>query len=271
VFALDLHAHTRFFHGRERAARWFDPVGFRMLTWAAAARGLDGVALTNHDYYREFDASVAVPDDLAVVPGNEISTSRGHLLVVGPDPPTDTTPGELTPPEAVDLAHDRGCVAIVAHPYRNSTVRETDADFDAIEINGKHQFAWALVEQLAEERGLPMVGGSDAHYPVEAGRAYTLVDAEKPTPEAVADAIRAGRVEPRVFRDPLHRGIAHAYEYLHRRKGQLDSSLAIEEAPSVEEESPRVAVRAARSRLRDPSDRRERESRSERTGSASDP
>lgn len=250
MFALDLHAHTRFFHGRERAARWFDPVGFRALTWAAAMRGLDGVALTNHDYYREFDAAVATPDDLVTIPGNEITTSRGHLLVVGPDPPTDTTPGEFTPPEAVDLAHDRGCAAIVAHPYRNSTVRETEADFDAIEINGKHPFAWALVEQLAEERDLPMTGGSDAHYPVEVGRAYTLVDAEKPTPEAVVDAIRKGRVEPRVFRGPFHRAISHAYEYLHRQKGQLDSSLAIEEVPSVEEESPREAVRAALGRPR---------------------
>ena len=250
MFAIDLHTHTRFFHGRQRAGRWFDPVGVRALAWAASARGLDGVALTNHDYYREFDSSAGFPDGLTTIPGNEITTDRGHLLAVGPDPPTRTTPGELTPQQAVDLIHDRGCAAIIAHPYRNSTVREVDADFDAIEINGKHPFAWSLVEHLAVERDLPMVGGSDAHYPVEAGRAYTLVDAEKPTPEAVADAIRDGRVEPRVFRDPFHRALGHAYQYLHSRKGQLDSSMAIDEAPSVVEESPRAAVRTARGRPR---------------------
>ena len=105
MYAVDLHTHTRFFHGRRELGDRFDPVGYRLLAAAARLRGLDGVATTNHDYYTAF------PDALGTtaLPGTEITTTRGHLLVVGPDPPAETDPGELTPEAAVEAAESRGC------------------------------------------------------------------------------------------------------------------------------------------------------------------
>ena len=119
TYLVDLHTHTRFFHGFDELGRRFDPLGVRMMALVARSRGLDGFVTTNHDYAREF----AVDGDPSVVPGIELTPSEGHLLVVGPDPPTATEPGRLTPEEAVELAHERGCAAVVAHPFRNSTVR----------------------------------------------------------------------------------------------------------------------------------------------------
>ena len=220
MYRIDLHAHTRFFHGRRRVGDAYDPIGVRLLAGTARARGLDGVATTNHDYCRRFENEVA---GVAVIPGIEVSTSRGHVLVVGPDPPAESKPGELTPSETVELAHNRGCAAIIAHPYRNSTVREVDADFDAIEVNGKHPRTREWVERLAADHDLPMTGGSDAHYPVEVGRAYTAVDVEEPTPENVVRAIRDGRVEPRVDDWLPYRLIGRLYRSIHRGKGQLDA------------------------------------------------
>jgi predicted metal-dependent phosphoesterase TrpH len=223
VYTVDLHAHTRFFHGHERAAAHFDPVGVRLLAGVAHWRGLDGVALTNHDYYRAFDLGGGGESDwfAVTIPGIEITTTQGHVLVVGPDPPRRTEPGELTPEEAVELAHDRGCAAIVAHPYRNSTVRNVEAEFDAIEVNGKHPRTEEWVKRLADNHGLPMVGGSDAHYPIEVGRAYTRIDADELTPEAVVQAIRDGRVEPGVDRGRLNRTVRQFYRKVHEEKGYL--------------------------------------------------
>ncbi|PSQ35415.1 histidinol-phosphatase [Halobacteriales archaeon QS_9_70_65] len=189
MYAVDLHTHTRFFHGRRALGDRFDPVGYRLLAAVARLRGLDGLATTNHDYYTAF------PDSLGTtaLPGNEITTTRGHLLVVGPDPPAETDPGELTPEEAVELAHDRGCAAVLAHPYRNSTIRD-----------------------LGE-------GGSDAHYPFEVGRAHTEVDAEELTPAAVTDAIREGRVDARVDDRLPYRLLRGLYRRIHEHKRQLDS------------------------------------------------
>ncbi|WP_265110250.1 PHP domain-containing protein [Halosolutus halophilus] len=220
MYAVDLHTHTRFFHGRRPLGDRFDPLGVRLLATAARRRGLDGIATTNHDYYTAFDPS----PDVETLPGIEITTDRGHVLVVGPDPPAATKPGALSPREAVALAHDCDCAAIVAHPYRNSTVRELeDVPFDAIEVNGKHPRSQPLVEELAGERDLPLVGGSDAHYPFEVGRAYTVVDADRLTPESVVDAIRDGNVSARVSRSWLDRTLRRGYQAIHRRKHVIDA------------------------------------------------
>jgi predicted metal-dependent phosphoesterase TrpH len=219
VFAVDLHTHTRFFHGHSELGRWFDPVGARLLGGMARFRGLDGVALTNHDYYRDLTVGGG---DLVAIPGIEVTTSRGHLLVVGPDPPTSSVAGELTPTEAVERAHERGCAAIVAHPFRNSTVRTADAEFDAIEVNGKGTESLDWVRRLAGERGYPLVGGSDAHYPIEVARAFTCVDAEELTPESVVEAIRDGRVSARIDDRPSQRLLRAAYRLVHGRKGVIE-------------------------------------------------
>lgn len=214
MYAVDLHAHTRAFHGHRRLGDLFDPIGVRLLAWETARRGLDGVATTNHDYYTPFS-----PSGATVIPGVEVSTTRGHVLIVGPDPPRETDPSKLTPEETVALAHDRDCAAIIAHPFRNSTVTDLDdLPFDAIEINGKHPQTRPLVAEIAEKRNVPLVGGSDAHYPIEAGRAYTLIDAPELTPEAVVRAIRDGRVEARVRNGIVDGLLRRFYREVHRRK-----------------------------------------------------
>nr|WP_303648768.1 PHP-associated domain-containing protein [Haloarchaeobius litoreus] len=209
-----MHTHTRFFHGRQRLGDRFDPMGVRALAAVARWRGLDALALTNHDYYTPFVAA-----DPVLLPGIEISTSGGHLLVVGPDPPRRTVPGELSPTEAVELAHDRDCAAIMAHPFRNSDLRKVDAPFDAVELNGKHLERRTRVERIASRRDLPLVGGSDAHFPFEVGRAHTVVDAPEPTAAAVVDAIRDGRVSVRTAPTRLDRALAPLYDVVHRGKG----------------------------------------------------
>ncbi|MFB6107240.1 MAG: PHP domain-containing protein [Haloplanus sp.] len=216
MFDYDLHTHSRFFHRAPEVASDYDPYAVRATLRVARARGLDGVAVTNHDFLRP---ETLVSD--ACLPGIEISTTAGHLLVVGPDPPTRTAPGELTPTAAVELAHDRGCAAILAHPFRNSTLRRSDAAFDAVEVNGKHPEHRRRVEALAERRGLPLVGGSDAHFPFEVGRVSTQFDVDRVTPAAVVDAIRTGRVRPVVRRGPVMRALGSLYTHVHRHKGHL--------------------------------------------------
>ena len=235
MFNLDLHVHSRFFHGRETAAELFDPIGFRMAARVADYRGLDAIAVTNHDYHRPFRGG-AVP----AIPGIEVSTTKGHVLIVGPDPPTRLEPGTLTPAETVELAHDRDCAAIIAHPYRNSTVRDVDAEFDAIEVNGKHPRTEEWVRALADRHDLPLVGGSDTHYPVEVGRAFTRVDADELTPESVVDAIRDGRVGARVRYETADQLVRRVYRRVHEKKENLhrpeEESPGVGEPPTAEGE-----------------------------------
>lgn len=222
MYAVDLHTHSRFFHGLRGQATRYDSLGLRLHAAVGQFRGLDGFAVTNHDY--TYSAEIATP----TVPGIEVTTTSGHVLVVGPDPPSRTEPGVLTPEETVDLAHARGCAAILAHPYRNSNARESDADFDAVELNGKNPEHIARTRRLAEEKELPLVGGSDAHWPVEVGRAFTRIEADQLTPEAVVDAVRSGRVEPMVELGPTDKLIAEAYHRIHASKGWIDPNYRFE-------------------------------------------
>jgi len=216
VFDCDLHTHSRFFHRGPAVAAGYDPHGVRATLRVARSRGLDGLAVTNHDFFRP---ETVVSD--ACVPGIEISTTAGHLLVVGPNPPSRTDAGTLSPQEAVSLAHERECAAIIAHPFRNSTLRDSDADFDAIEINGKHPEHRRQIERIADERGLSLVGGSDAHFPFEVGRLSTRLDIDRLTPEAVVSAIQNGDVEPVVRTGPVFRLLGSLYTRIHQSKGQL--------------------------------------------------
>lgn len=214
MFAVDLHTHTRFFHGFESRPTRFDPIGADLLARYARWRGLDGVAVTNHDYYTDFDTDTA---SFRMIPGVEVTTSAGHALVVGPDPPARTEPGELTPQEVVTLAHEAGCAAIIAHPYRRSSIHEREACFDAVEINGKHPQEIERVRNLAGRLGLPVVGGSDAHFPFEVGRTYTTFEeTDRLTPESVADAIRDGRVEPHIRNSYPNRLVRTWYRFVHK-------------------------------------------------------
>ncbi|WP_226010629.1 PHP domain-containing protein [Halomicrobium salinisoli] len=229
MYEVDLHTHTRFFHGFPGRPTPYDPVGARLHALVARRRGLDGVAATNHDYCW-YDETV----DVTPIPGIEVSTTRGHVLVVGPDPPEVTAQGQLTPEETVALAHRRDCAAIMAHPYRNGTLPGSGADFDAVEINGKHLENHEDVRALATQRDLPMVAGSDAHYPVEVGRAFTRVYADELTPESVVEAIRESRVEPVVKETALDRVVRPLYARIHRWKGWMP--------PQELEGDPRVDV-----------------------------
>ncbi|WP_435098148.1 PHP-associated domain-containing protein [Halorubrum sp. N11] len=213
VFTVDLHAHTRFFHGFQAKPTPYDPVGAQLLGLWGRRAGLDGIALTNHDYYRAFDGTTGEPQ---LIPGIEVTTTAGHLLVVGPDPPRRTVPGERTPEEVVSQAHRNGCAAIVAHPYRRSRVRESDAEFDAVEINGKHPDNAERVRALAESLDVPVVGGSDAHYPFEVGRTATRIEAPELTPDAVVAAIREGAVEVEIRNSRVDELMRTAYSYTHR-------------------------------------------------------
>lgn len=213
MYDVDLHTHTRFFHGLGIGPTAFDPIGVRLLTQFSRWYDLDGVALTNHDYHAEFDLRSNRP---RVIPGIEITTTAGHVLVVGPDPPARTTPGTLTPEDAVERAHQSGCAAIIAHPFRRSQVHESEADFDAVELNGKHPERHDRVNTLASALELPVVGGSDAHFPFGAGRVHTRIDVTRLTPASIVAAIKAGRVEPRWRQSRLDRFMQRGYGFVHR-------------------------------------------------------
>jgi len=198
---LDLHIHSCY--SKDCAS----PVA-AILTQAIRA-GLDGIAICDHDTMEgSLEARRLVDEmglNLLVVPGIEVTTNRGHLLVLGADEafPVNSDPGDI-----IKIAREHECLIVAPHPYKGypkSLGDVSDLDVDAIEVLNSRfilgKFNKRAVK-MAEALDLPMLGNSDAHFVGMVGRAYTEIDAE-PSVEAVFKAIMDGNTVVHGTRTPL--------------------------------------------------------------------
>jgi hypothetical protein len=149
--------------------------------------------------------------DLKVIPGYEVSSSDGHILVLGV---AELIPKKIPAAEVVERAHALGGLAIAAHPFdviRGGVGKLIySVPFDAVEVsNGRTLLAWRSAKKAAERAHLKMVGGSDSHSLQEMGSVTIEADGD------ILEAIRTGRVTISSNRDRLqliedaYRRIAH--------------------------------------------------------------
>jgi len=159
------------------------------------ARGLDGVAVTEHN---KFDPPKL---DALIVPGVEVSSRDGHIIALNV---RENIPARLPADETIRLIHEQGGVAIIPHPYdpvskcvrlsrlkvRPDAVETVNADALSFYISN-----W-LARRDARAYNLPQVGSSDSHIPQTIGDAYTVVEAKSLSISDILEAIRSGRVRP---------------------------------------------------------------------------
>ena len=168
---LDLHVHSRHSpDGRADLDSIVDQLGFA---------GLNGFALTDHNTvagHRRLAELAREYPMYWLIPGVEVSTREGHLLVYG----VETLPPVHRPlAETLDWIRARGGLSVLAHPFRwaHGVGRRlaSSSAADGIEaLNGHNaELSNARAELIAARRGLTLTGGSDAHSLAELGRAYT--------------------------------------------------------------------------------------------------
>lgn len=207
-FNIDLHTHS-FFSG--------DGVSSPEEMIASARRkGLHGFALTDHNTCKGIDYLIhkglmredGLPvDGFLIVPGVEVSTADGHLLCLGVMLPN--MKGEPAV-EVCKEIHERGGLAVPAHPYDYFRAGIREAVIETLEIDAMEAFNAATTfqtcntkaYQYAEKRGLPMTAGSDAHHERALGTAYTVMDLEE---LSLANVMRQIRCENRLVMQPLSR------------------------------------------------------------------
>ena len=168
---------------------------------AAVDAGLDGIAVTDHDTLENVDAvRDAAPADLEVVSGAEVTTTEGHLLALD----VAAAPPRADPLTVIEDVHDRGGVAVLSHPFDSlRQYYETDLEALADAVDAVEAVNSRCVRRRYNERAaafasahdLPTTGGSDAHFPMEVGRAHTVVEGDEGD-GSIADAVRDGRVRP---------------------------------------------------------------------------
>ncbi|MDX6766719.1 MAG: PHP domain-containing protein [Candidatus Methylacidiphilales bacterium] len=198
TFNIDLHTHSRF-----SADGVSDPED---MVIQARRLGLHGFAITDHntcacvDYFlqhghmREDGQAV---DGLLIIPGQEITTSAGHLLALGVHLPDLKG---ISAAEAVALIHQAGGLAIPPHPYDLFRAGIREPVLDALPIDALEVFNAATTLrrynryafEYAQRRGLPMTAGSDAHHVEALGVAYSMVESEELALRPVLEAIKRG-------------------------------------------------------------------------------
>jgi hypothetical protein len=212
---FDLHVHSNCSDGRDEV---------KTILKAAVRRKLAGISITDHDTLRGSEKARKIIKeqklDLILIPGAEVTTAEGHLLVYGV---AEIPPRGLSPEETTELVHEQGGITIVPHPYhpfRHAIGRIPKCD--AVEVyNSKHLFgiANARARREALRRGLPMVAGSDSHFAATVGLGVTDIDAED-AKEAI-EAIRAGQTRIIGRRTPPQFFIGNTFQsiFLIVRKG----------------------------------------------------
>ncbi len=164
-------------------------------------------AVTDHDSVKglsEIRKLAAAYPDILIIPGVEISTVEGDLLVLGAK---ETPPQPWTVEAVVDFARDNDYVSVVAHPYREYGMGDLAMNYkvDAIEVlNGESsQQANKQAHDLAKSMGLPGVAGSDAHQPSKVCSVYTEVQAGLDVDE-ILKALKNGLVSAHSAARSIH-------------------------------------------------------------------
>ena len=188
----DLHVHTTY--SKDSLITPKD------LVYYAKKRGLNAVAVTDHNQLEGSYKIAKETQDFLVIPGMEVSSSDGHIVALNVK---KLVPSGLSAPETVEKIHAGGGVAIACHPFvigKGCLKDRVCSTFDAIETINSRAFPFGRsvkkAQQTASRLHLSRVAGTDSHYGPQIGYAYTVIEADGLTVEAIARAIVEGRCEP---------------------------------------------------------------------------
>ncbi len=190
---IDMHTHTSV-HSTDSNLLPHD------LITRAAERGLDGVVLTEHDVVWPSDRAARLSEEIGilVLPGVEVTTELGHVLVYGLH---SFVPRISDARRLRSLCDERDALMFLAHPARDPGLRvprDRMQLFDGVE--GLNGCDGPLQNQSASSRGrtrpLPPIGGSDSHALHEVGTAATDFDADIHSLDDLLAALRSGDYRP---------------------------------------------------------------------------
>ncbi len=175
MLRFDLHVHSNYSPDGQSTVE--------EILKAAAAAGLDGVAITDHNTTAgaryALEAAKSMPGIL-VIPGVEVTTSAGHLIVLGIT--QDITRG-MSVEDTIAAAKKLGGIIVVPHPYnRPRHGMSIPAGADAVEVyNSRFVLGYhnRKAKQKAKKLALPEVSGSDAHVASMVGSAVTCIESKK--------------------------------------------------------------------------------------------
>ncbi|MFQ6095579.1 MAG: CehA/McbA family metallohydrolase, partial [Candidatus Bathyarchaeia archaeon] len=189
---IDMHVHTNYSDSKGTVEE---------VIKMAENNGLNGIAITDHNTLEGAKVAMEMRSNLIVIPGEEVETEKGDILALGIK---EAIPANLPIEEAIHRVHLQGGLVFIPHPtipffgkLKESDMRRLPIDglevFSAISPFANHYASKNM--DIAKRLGLPMIAGSDSHFPETVGDAYTIIEAEEATLPSILEALRLGRTE----------------------------------------------------------------------------
>ncbi|MDK2982145.1 MAG: hypothetical protein PWQ55_2492 [Chloroflexota bacterium] len=170
----------------------------------AHERGLGRLAITDHNRITCALKAKDMDPELIVV-GEEILTSGGELLAYYL---SEEVPARLSPMETIERLKKQGAFIAIPHPFdirrhgwKMETLLELLPHVDALEVFNARCLRGSLNERalaFAQEKGMRMQAGSDAHSLVELGLATVELPAFD-NPDELRAALDAGQISGRLL------------------------------------------------------------------------
>jgi len=184
---IDLHVHTC--HSLCSA---FLPV--RRIEKIALRRGLNGVAITDHNSIEGALELKAMARKIQVIVAEEIKTREGEIIGYFL---SEKIPAGLPVKETIQEIRRQGGLISIPHPFdtlRTSRItrealEEIISDVDMLEtFNSRDVFQKPDLDFIEKGKrlGVIPVAGSDAHQPWEIGKSYAIMDAFETPQEFLA-------------------------------------------------------------------------------------
>jgi len=147
--------------------------------------GLDAVAIADHNSIKGSVEGIKEAkglEDFLIIPAMEISTLKGHIVALGIQ---EEIASRISPEETIGRIREQVGIAVIPHPfvrYREGLYDYVKTlDVDAIEtLNSRYILGYSnwRAKKLAEKRGIPQIGASDAHFLDAIGSCVTELEAD---------------------------------------------------------------------------------------------
>ena len=192
---VDLHLHDNKYSTDSH-------ISIEEIVREAKRKGLDGIALTNHenpDVVKEIDELVE-KYDFVIFPGVEYLTKDGDIVAFG----IDKLPEEqMSAQEFIQYVDKFGGTCTAAHPYRTNNRGLEDKLYTvkgltAIEgYNGStSDYHNGLAVKAGKELGIQVVGSSDAHVVEKVGVYATLLPYKVKNVKELIETLKTNRCKP---------------------------------------------------------------------------
>ncbi len=192
---VDLHLHSKY--------SWDSLVPIEAYISLAEERNFGAISISDHNNAESHEdiKELQKTTKVILIPGQEVSTSDGHLLVYGWLP---TLPMKKTMKETVELARELGgenkVICVAAHPFDRLRGGKGKviftADIDGMEILNASTlvgvFNW-IAKRNSMKHPVFTVANSDSHRASEFGTAYSEIP-DSNTIEEVLDNLKFAKV-----------------------------------------------------------------------------